>query len=162
MPPDDCRGIIRWGHPEGYFLNAQGQKVAEHLTPSHINHCHNHPAPNLSNGGISCHRAMALAHYGPCPIFADPKSGKKYKGLCHHLIPDLTDYRPANLLCWLTRAEHRIADIRQKTLEKVLPDMHVLSYEKHRWLQDPRTTCDEVFELELQKLRLTYGTENNL
>lgn len=106
---------------------------------------------------MSCHRAMALAHYGPCPIFIDPKKGKKYKGLCHHLIPDLKDYRPANLLCWLTREQHREADRRQKALSEILPDMHAISYEKHRFLQDPRTTRREVFELELEKLGLQFN-----
>ena len=149
VPPEYTHGIIRWAHPDGYFLNAQGQKMADHLTPSHIKHCNSHPAPNLSNGGISCHRAMALAHYGPCPVFTDPKTGRKYKGHCHHLIPDLRDYRPANLLCWLTREQHAEADRRQRALSKRVPDLHAFTYERLRELQDPRTMSREEFEKQL-------------
>ena len=91
---------------------------------------------------------MALAFYGDRPT--DPTTGKPC--VCHHLIPDKLDYKPANLLCWLTREQHAEADRRQRALRRVLPDMHALSYEKHRFLQDPRTTCREVFDLELSKL----------
>ena len=152
VPPEECRNIIRWGHPNGYFLNAKGLKTADNLTPSHIKHCNSHPAPNLSHGGISCHRAMALAHYGPCPVFTDPKTGRKYKGHCHHLIPDLMDYKPANLLCWLTREQHAEADRRQKDLSKCVPDLHAFTYERLRELQDPRTMSREQFEAELAKI----------
>jgi len=151
VPPEECRNIIRWAHPDGYFLNAQGLKLADNLTPSHIKHCNSHPAPNLSNGAISCHRAMALAHYGPCPVFTDPKTGRKYKGHCHHLIPDLKNYRPANLLCWLTREQHTEADRRQRALRKCMPDLHAFTYERLRELQDPRTMPREEFEKQLDE-----------
>ena len=109
---------------------------------------------------------MALAFYGPRPTFENtslPLQGKglergSYVGICHHLIPDPLDYKSANLLCWLTRAEHSEADRRQRALRAVLPDMHAISYEKHRFLQDPRTTCREVFDLELQKLRQQFNS----
>jgi len=114
--------------------------------------------PILRECARECHILMAHAFYGDRPL--DPTTGKVC--VCHHLIPDKLDYRPANLLCWLTREQHTEADRRQRTLRKVLPDMHAISYEKHRWLQDPRTTCDEVFQVELQKLRQQYGTENHL
>ena len=153
VPPDAAKNHVRWGHPDGYFLNAQGQRVKGNLSPSHAKHCNNHPAPNLRECGMSCHRAMALAHYGPCPTFIDQTSGKEYVGICHHLIPDLKDYRPANLLCWLTRSEHREADRRQRALSKVLPDMHAIPYERHRYLQDPRSMSAESFEMELIKLK---------
>ena len=97
---------------------------------------------------------MALAFYGPRPTFIDPKTGKEYSGICHHLIPDPLDYRPANLLCWLTRAEHAEADRRQRALKKVVPngDLRLFSYERLRYLQDPRTTSREVFETELARI----------
>ena len=93
---------------------------------------------------------MALAFYGPRPT--DPTTGKVC--VCHHLIPDALDYKPANLLCWLTRAEHTEADRRQRALKKVVPDgnLHLFSYERLRFLQDPRTTSREVFETELAKI----------
>ena len=103
---------------------------------------------------INSHVLMALAFYGPRPTFIDPKTGKEYSGICHHLIPDPLDYRPANLLCWLTRAEHAEADRRQRALKKVVPngDLRLFSYERLRYLQDPRTTSREVFETELARI----------
>jgi len=107
---------------------------------------------------------MALAFYGPRPVYekssplrGDGRGVSTYAGICHHLIPDKLDYRPANLLCWLTREEHCEADRRQRELRKFLPDMHVLSYEKHRHLQDPRVMSRENFAIELIKLNVEYG-----
>ena len=168
VPLEYTRGIVRWAHPDGYFLNAQGQKVAHNYSPAmetmHMKSDRSsgkmYPQ-DRQTGGKHCHILMALAFHGPRPTFTD-KNGKEYVGICHHLIPDPLDYRPANLLCWLTRAEHTEADRRQKALRAVLPDMHAISYEKHRFLQDPRTTCQEVFDVELQKLRQQYGKQNTL
>lgn len=102
-------------------------------------------------GGKHCHILMALAFYGERPI--DPTTGKPC--VCHHLIPDPLDYKPANLLCWLSRPEHRIADRRQRALKTVVPDgdLHLFSYERLRELQDPRVTSDEQFQRELNLLR---------
>ena len=98
---------------------------------------------------------MALAFYGPRPTFTDSKTGKTYVGICHHLIPDPLNYRPANLLCWLTRAEHLEADRRQRALREAVDggNLYGIPYERLRWLQDPRITSREAFELELAKIR---------
>ena len=106
-------------------------------------------------GGKECHTLMALAFYGDRPTFTD-KNGKPYVGICHHLIPDKLDYKPANLLCWLTREQHTEADRRQRVLKKILPDMHELSYDEHRRLQDPRVTSNGQFLVELVKIRKRY------
>ena len=158
VPPDAARNHVRWGHPDGYFLNAQGRKVADNFPPSALNVRPNMHGryPTLRECAKECHILMALAFYGPRPTFTDPKNGKEYVGICHHLIPDKLDYRPANLLCWLTREQHREADRRQRALREILPDMHAIPYERHRYLQDPRTTCREVFELELQQLAISF------
>ena len=97
---------------------------------------------------------MALAFYGERQIFVDSR-GKSYVGICHHLIPDVLNYRPANLLCWLTREQHAKADARQRALKKVVPDgdLHLFPYERLRELQDPRTMSDEDFQRELESLR---------
>ena len=102
-----------------------------------------------------CHVIMAITFYGERPVFMDPKTGKTYGGICHHLIPDKLDYRPANLLCWLTRAEHSEADRRQRALRKAVDggNLYGIPYERLRWLQDPRVTSREDFELELAKIR---------
>jgi hypothetical protein len=97
---------------------------------------------------------MALAFYGERPTYTD-KNGKPYVGICHHLIPDLLNYKPANLLCWLTREQHYEADRRQRLLKTVVPDgnLYVFTYERLRELQDPRTMSREAFEQELEALR---------
>ena len=165
VPLDASRGIVRWAHPEGYFLKPNGQKAADNLSPSKAERgSHGHPAPILRECAKECHILMALAFYGPRPTFTDPKTGKEYVGICHHLIPDLKNYKPANLLCWLTRAEHAEADRRQRALKKVVPngDLHLFSYERLRYLQDPRTTSREVFETELAALAQQGFTLDNL
>ena len=111
-----------------------------------------------------CHVVMAITFYGERPVFMDPKTGKTYGGVCHHLIPDKLDYRPANLLCWLTRAEHMEADRRQRALKKVVPDgdLRLFTYERLRELQDPRTMSREQFELELAALAQQHFHRDNL
>ena len=157
-PPEYTRGIVRWGHPDGYFLNAQGQKVAHNFSPSRIRI---QADPNCKTGKLypilrecskQCHILMALTFHGDRPTFTD-KNGKTYVGICHHLIPDALDYRPANLLCWLTREQHAIADRRQRALRKLVPDLHAFPIERLRILEDPRVTTDEQFEFELAQLR---------
>ena len=156
VPMEHSKNKVRWGHPDGYFLNEKGMKMSLRHTPS---------KPSLKNGKSHsdypkiddnklCHIFMALAFYGERPTFTDRK-GKSHVGICHHLIPDLLDYRPANLLCWLTREQHRIADDRQKALKTVVPDgdLHLFSYERLCELQDPRVTSDEQFQRELDLLR---------
>jgi len=147
VPPDEVGGKILWAHPDGYFLNAQGQKVMHNFSPGkQVSKPNMHAAyPTMRNfSSKNCHLIMALAFYGERPTYTD-KNGKPYVGICHHLIPDKLDYRPANLLCWLTREQHAEADRRQRELKRVLPDMHAISYTKHRWLQDPRVTPQEEF-----------------
>ena len=163
VPLEYARSFVRWGHPDGYFLNAQGQKVTDNFSPSSQNVRPNMHGryPILRECVRECHILMALAFYGERPTYTSA-SGKTYVGICHHLIPDKLDYKPANLLCWLTREQHTEADRRQRALRNVLPDMHDLSYDDHRRLQDPRVTLRELFEMELNYLRKKYGTKNNL
>jgi len=104
--------------------------------------------------GKPCHILMGEIFYGERPTFIDSK-GKPYIGQCHHLINDLLNYAPENLLCWLTRSEHSKADNRRSALEAIVPDRNllVLGYERLRYLQDPRTLSDEDFQKELANLR---------
>ena len=164
VPLEDGTDRILWAHPDGYFLNGAGRKLASNFSPAARRGFIN---ANRSSGGHTgscypimrdfghklCHYLMALAFYGVRPIYFDV-NGKEYVGIVHHLIPDKMNYRPANLLCWLTKEQHREADRRQRALRKVVPDgnLYVFTYERLRWLQDPRTTCREVFEAELAKI----------
>ena len=166
VPPDASRGYVRWGHPEGYFLRPTGQKAKHNFAKSLLrfqsdpNSKTGKQYPFLrETGAVKCHILMALAFYGPRPTFIDPKTGKEYFGICHHLIPDILNYRPANLLCWLTRAEHTEADRRQGALKEVVPDgnLRLFTYERLRELQDPQTMTREAFEQELAILsRMDY------
>ena len=170
VPLDYTRGIVRWAHPDGYFLSAKGQKVAHELPPSQMIGGN----PNTQGGNYPrlrstkerlCHVLMALTFYGPRPDEAEIGVTKKRSSyVCHHLIPYRLNYRPANLLCWLTRAEHAEADRRQRALKKVVPDgnLRLFSYERLRELQDPRTMSRERFETVLAALAQQHFHRDNL
>ena len=145
-----------WAHEgEAYFLSAYGNKLAHRYSPAmrkkqtkrgYVAPCMRHFGSRL------CHILMGEIFYGERPIFID-RHGKPYVGICHHLIEDPLDYRPENLLCWLTREQHVIADRRQRALRKLVPDLHAFPIERLRILEDPRVTTDEQFEFELEQLR---------
>jgi hypothetical protein len=101
-----------------------------------------------------CHVIMGEIFYGERPTFIDSK-GKPYFGICHHLIEEPLNYAPENLLCWLNYSEHRKADNRRRALEAIVPDrnLHVFTYDRLRYLEDPRTLSDEDFQTELEKIR---------
>ena len=160
VPLEYTKGIVRWAHPDGYFLNAQGQEVKDRFSPSSQKAARDpnrkmgkgYPILSLSWSPY-CHIYMARAFYGERPTYKD-KKGNEYVGVVHHLIPNPLDYKPANLLCWLTRPEHTEADRRQHALAAVVPngDLRVFTYERLRELQDPRTMSREVFEAELSRI----------
>ena len=158
---DSCRKHPRlnlWGH-EGcaFFLNARGLKVAHEYSPQMRakSKDRGYIEPNLRNyHPRMCHVLMGEIFYGEREIFKDSK-GKPYFGHCHHLINDPLDYRPENLLCWLSYSEHHKADNRRRALEALVPDgdLHVFTYERLRYLQDPRSLSDEDFQKELALIR---------
>ena len=149
---------------EGYFLSAQGTKLA--LTHSPASSKKGSKANMGQRGmrhptirqlhGKSAHRLM-FATYAmePCPIFIDSK-GDPYKGFVHHVIENPYDIRMDNLMGWLTFHQHHIADKRRQALEKILPDMYCVQTSYLKQLQDPRETSDEKFKEELDKLRKKY------
>ena len=156
VPLLHSKNHVRWGHPDGYFLNGQGKVMKHTFAPSQVNNKGGSSYPGMREClPRPCHVIMAIAFYGERPTFIDEKTGKPYGGNCHHLIPDKLDYSPANLLCWLTREQHRVADRRQRALKTVVPDgdLHLFSYERLRYLQDPRTLSDADFQRELDLLR---------
>ena len=112
-------------------------------------------------GNVRAHRLMfATFADEPCPIFFDSK-GNPYKGIVHHVIENPYDIRMDNLMGWLTYKQHAVADKRRRALESVLPDMYCVETKYLKLLQDPRKTDDIFFEMELNKLRMTYGTKDN-
>lgn len=72
----------------------------------------------------------------------------------HHLNGIVTDNYIDNLLCVLISEHYRIADVRQRALETIVPDgdLTCFSYQELRRLQDPRTLSDEDFRKELSKI----------
>ena len=156
VPPAIIGGKILWCHPEGYFLNAKGQKIYHDFSPAKqagardargkkIGSCY----PIMRNFCSKlCHHLMALAFYGDRPLFISRKTGLAYIGIVHHIIPDKLDYRPANLLCWLTREQHTEADRRQRAIRKAvgIEGMREIGYTQLRFYQDPRETSDAEFE----------------
>ena len=158
VPPEEVANKVLWTDGEvDHWLNARGKKVKEDFSPSmrDKHYAHGHGEPKLrSYGNKRCRILMGITFYGKRPFY-EYKNGKMYPGIAHHLINDLTNYSKDNLLCWLTREQHAIADNRRCALEKVVPDgdLHLFSYERLRELQDPRTMSDEQFAAELEALR---------
>ena len=158
VPPEEVNCKVLW--TDGcvdHWLNAYGRKVKEDFSPSmrDKSYAHGHGEPKLrSYGNRRCRILMGVTFYGKRPIFKY-KNGKLYPGIAHHLINDLSNYCKDNLLCWLTREQHSIADNRRSALESLVPDgdLYVFSYARLRELQDPRTMTDEEFESELEKIR---------
>ena len=165
VPQEIINGKILWCHPEGYFLNAQGQKLCHCFNPAKQAGARDARGKKIGSRypemrhfrNMKCHLLMALTFYGYRPYFISPKTGLAYNGICHHLIPDKLDYRPANLLCWLTREQHSEADRRQRLIKKAvgIEGMRKIGYTQLRFYQDPRETSAVVFEIWLNILRRT-------
>ena len=152
VPLEHAKNIVRWGHPDGYFLNAKGEKVKHTFAPSQYTHRGGSAYPRLRECVNACHILMAYAFYGERPTYVNKKGiVKPYQ--CHHVNGDKFDYRPINLLAWLHPDEHKIADKRQKKLKILVPDLHAFPIERLRILEDPHVTTDEQFEHELEQLR---------
>ena len=168
-PLEPIKGKVLWANgKEGYFMSAYGVKVKPAFSPSS-----SRKGSKANNGkrGLShpimrhfnakhAHRLMFETFADePCPIFFT-KNGKPYKGIVHHVIENPSDIRMVNLMGWLTYKQHKIADKRRRALESVLPDMYCVETAYLKLIQDPRKTDEEVFNMELKKLRATYGKDN--
>ena len=156
VPFENTGNRVRWAHPDGYFLNEKGQIVKHTFAPSQVHNTLGSSYPGMREClPRPCHVIMSIAFYGERPTFIDEKTGKPYKGISHHLISNKLDYRPVNLLCWLTRSEHRIADNRQRALRTVVPDgnLYLIDIDFLRRIQDPRVTSDAEFNQALESIR---------
>ena len=157
VPPEHCKNKVRWGHPDGYFMNAKGKRLSENFPPSQYVHRGGSAYPKFRKdcNHLACHVAMALAFYGERKTYINKKGlVKPYQA--HHLNGDKFDYRPANILAWLHPDEHRIADARQKTLKTVVPEGNLkgFDYAILRELEDPRTMADDDFKTRMEYLRV--------
>jgi len=164
VPPVFTRGKILYYHPDGYFVSQYGTTQKPSFCPSQKTrgrYCYNgkrgiaHPYMKYY-GNVTCHRlaAYALSQVTEPPTYIG-KKGQTLKKVIHHLIPEPMNFRADNLLFWLTGSEHAKADRRQRALKEALPNgnLHVLTYDRLRTLQDPRITSDEVFARELDKIK---------
>jgi len=169
VPLDLTDGKVLWANPEeGYFMSTYGCKIRLNHNPAKRRRnvktktkTRGFTHPILRHfGGKAAHRIMYETFAKePCPIFFDSK-GNPYKGIVHHVIENPNDIRMDNLLGWLTNKQHTIADKRRRTLEAVLPDMNCVETAYLKLLEDPRKTDDVFFNMELNKLRATYGKDN--
>ena len=168
-PLESTGGKVLWANDiEGYFMSAYGVKQKPLFSPtmrkkgSKANNGKrgfSHPVMRHFNNQYA-HRLMFETFADkPCPIFKDSK-GNPYKGIVHHVIENPYDLRMVNLMGWLTHKQHHIADKRRRALESVLPDMYCVDTAYLKLIQDPRKTDEEVFNMELIKLRATYGKDH--
>ena len=136
VPLESTGGKVLWAHKDGYFLNAQGQKVKHSFGPA----CQK-SRPNMHSaypkmrhfGNKNCHHLMYEAWYGA-----------RTKGMeIDHLNGDKLDYRPSNLQ-EVTPAENR-------RRAKILRAMRAVGL-------DPRTYSREELLANFQK----YTIEENV
>ena len=111
-----------------------------------------------NHGNIYLHIAVALAWIGEQQT---DEEGYLYQ--CHHLNGITSDNRASNLI-WLSRADHRLYDARQKALRELLGNLQIYDRSDFdRWhamsepdfqamlakyYRDPRTT-DEIMQYEM-------------
>lgn len=165
VPPTEYINFkILYAHEEDLrFVNQYGQEQEPDFNPAkrdpHKNHGHGVPSMRQF-GNRKCHILRALAFFGPRPTFIT-KKGTVRPCECHHLNGDLTDHRKANILAWLPRSVHDIANARQATLRTVVPnaDLNGFDYAILRELQDPRTMSDADFDARMEYLRFMFSCD---
>ena len=97
VPPELIGGKILWAHPDGYFLNASGNKLEHTYSPCEQRYTKGSCYPSMRHfGSKSCHSLMCITFHGP----------RRQGYECDHLNGVITDYRASNLQ-WVPPAENR-------------------------------------------------------
>ena len=96
-------------------------------------------------GGIMCHHAMYEIWYGS----RDPESE------IHHLNRDKFDWCANNLIQLKRRFEHPNADARQKLVESIVGDLHLLTHDELRYLT---LLPGNEFLHEVEKMKLIFNS----
>ena len=103
-----------------------------------------HFCDEIRPNGILCHHAMCEIWYGP----RDPQKQ------LHHLNRDKFDWC-ANNLIELSIPEHKNADARQKLVESIVGDLHLLTHDELRYLT---LLPGNEFLHEVEKMKLIFNS----
>ena len=124
VPPELIGGKILWAHPDGYFLNASGNKLEHNFSPCEQRYTKGSCYPTMRHfGSKSCHHLMYEAFYGP-----------RTPGMeIDHLNGDKLDYRPSNLQL-VTPAENRRRVPYLRALREAIP-MHAQTFQREDYLR---------------------------
>ena len=129
VPPELIGGKILWAHPDGYFVNQYGKRLADNFPASYKKQGWR------SSNGISGSQYPCMSHFGNkhchfliCSTFHGPRP-EGYQ--CDHLNGNILDYSAANLE-WVTPKENMRRAKLMRALRKAGRDPKTIPYDELR------------------------------